>query len=305
MDTVCQACGYQRKPTDQAPDWQCPACGKAYEKTSHESVSPLVVYTDDPTETGMHGGLSYRTKPKESTLNKYGILIGTLYGLFMAFGIPILCDPSSASATLLHSDVGFVSLTFLAIMAVVVVARRWGASVRPDDNQAVWRYAVTLFGLVFAILFFAIAMIGRSDARTEAKIQRNGVRTMADVVRVYSGGCGRHSCSMYVEYAFTPSSETSESPALIHGYADLGDPSNDPRVAYARANKQIPIAYEVGHPDVSALNFNDDVFRLDHGKLFNGTTVFFAKVLVGVFVLVLALVALNLWFRSGKKINAH
>ncbi|MBD8873426.1 hypothetical protein [Rhodanobacter sp. DHB23] len=43
METVCQACGYQRKPTDQAPDWECPACGKAYSKTSHGSPASLPV----------------------------------------------------------------------------------------------------------------------------------------------------------------------------------------------------------------------------------------------------------------------
>lgn len=35
METVCEACGYQRNPTDQTPDWQCPSCGKAYVKTTH------------------------------------------------------------------------------------------------------------------------------------------------------------------------------------------------------------------------------------------------------------------------------
>jgi hypothetical protein len=33
---VCQACGYQRTLSDQAPDWECPGCGKAYVKTSHD-----------------------------------------------------------------------------------------------------------------------------------------------------------------------------------------------------------------------------------------------------------------------------
>lgn len=42
METVCQACGYQRKSTDQAPDWECPACGKAYSKTAHGSPASLL-----------------------------------------------------------------------------------------------------------------------------------------------------------------------------------------------------------------------------------------------------------------------
>jgi predicted RNA-binding Zn-ribbon protein involved in translation (DUF1610 family) len=44
MGTVCHACGYERKPTDQAPDWECPACGKAYVKTSHEAEEPSSGY---------------------------------------------------------------------------------------------------------------------------------------------------------------------------------------------------------------------------------------------------------------------
>lgn len=29
---TCQRCGYNRQPSDDAPDWQCPACGIAYIK---------------------------------------------------------------------------------------------------------------------------------------------------------------------------------------------------------------------------------------------------------------------------------
>jgi hypothetical protein len=44
METVCQACGYQRKPIEQAPDWQCPSCGKAYAKVSHDSPGSVLRY---------------------------------------------------------------------------------------------------------------------------------------------------------------------------------------------------------------------------------------------------------------------
>jgi hypothetical protein len=48
MELVCQACGYQRKSTDQAPDWECPACGKAYTKTTHDSSSALSLHVKRP-----------------------------------------------------------------------------------------------------------------------------------------------------------------------------------------------------------------------------------------------------------------
>lgn len=48
MENVCRACGYQRKPTDQAADWECPACGKAYAKTPLDSSSALSLYVRSP-----------------------------------------------------------------------------------------------------------------------------------------------------------------------------------------------------------------------------------------------------------------
>ena len=136
METVCPACGYQRKSTDQAPDWQCPSCGKAYVKTSHESPSPLVIYADNPSlepDNRLHGGPSYQKEPNDTFLNKHGIVIGTLLALFFSLGIPILADPSSASDIVLHSNVGFMSLIFIALMAIVLVGRLMGAAVDTND----------------------------------------------------------------------------------------------------------------------------------------------------------------------------
>lgn len=37
MPTKCPKCGYERKSTDSAPEWQCPSCGVAYAKVSASS----------------------------------------------------------------------------------------------------------------------------------------------------------------------------------------------------------------------------------------------------------------------------
>ena len=37
MSRICPHCNYARKPDDTAPDWQCPACERAYVKAG----SPL------------------------------------------------------------------------------------------------------------------------------------------------------------------------------------------------------------------------------------------------------------------------
>jgi hypothetical protein len=306
MEPICQACGYQRKPTDQAPDWECPACGKAYVKTSHPSPSPLVIYPDNPsTEPGnqLHGGPSYRTPLKETPLNKHGILIGTLFALFFVFGIPILTNPSSASDVIFHSDAGFIALLLIALMALAAIMKRVRAKVDSNDRKSMFVLYAAFPGLVLAVLFLGLTFLTHNEVHTAIRIQRNGQRTTANVVRIFTGSCGRRSCSINVEYTFTPSTETNAASQPIHGYADLGDRSDDPRVIYARTNKQVPIAYEVDHPEVSALNFDDEVFRLDPDERYRGTLATLGKLFLGAWMLMLAVLGLSLWLSPVKKPN--
>lgn len=303
MEPICQACGYQRKPTDQAPDWECPACGKAYVKTSHPSPNPLVIYADKPAaEQGNrpHGDPSYRPNPKKTPSDTYVILFGTLLGLFPVIGIPILTDPSSASDIIFHGDAGFIALLSIALITTALVVKRMNARIAPDDRKSPFAFYATFFGLIFAVLFFGFTILVNNENHIETKIQRNGLRANADVVRIYTGSCGKRSCSINVEYAFTPSDETGVASKPIHGYADLGDHPDDPRVIYARTNKQVPIAYEVDHPEVSALNFNNDVFRLDHGEQAHSGMAFFGKLFMGALLLVLAIAGLSVWLRPNK-----
>src|SRR5262245_58363026 len=46
----CPRCSYERQPTDQAPAWQCPACGVAYAKATAPRNTPAPV-TSEPDET--------------------------------------------------------------------------------------------------------------------------------------------------------------------------------------------------------------------------------------------------------------
>jgi TPR repeat protein len=38
--TTCPKCGYERKPQESVPDWQCPRCGIAYAKAAGSSTPP-------------------------------------------------------------------------------------------------------------------------------------------------------------------------------------------------------------------------------------------------------------------------
>jgi hypothetical protein len=313
MKTICQACGYQRKSSDQAPDWECPACGKAYSKTSHGSPGSLSGYAQDfPSKSGNRSneGLVWplipsnpaSDKAKQKNNKKY-LWVAVAFGFFQVVGIPILADPSSASAVLLHGDVGFLCIALLVVLGLIAAGKHMSARVDANNPKSSFAFTATFFALFFTVLFIVFAVWLGGIERVEAKIQRNGQRVMADVIRIYSGGCGKHSCSIDVEYAFTPVSETDGAPLLLHGYSQLGDRSNDPDVVYARKNQRVPIAYEIDHPQASALNFNDEVFRLDHGQRYRSTVTLLGEIFLGVFLLVLAVAGLTYRSKSDKQSN--
>jgi hypothetical protein len=311
MGTICEACGYQRKPTDQAPDWQCPSCGRAYVKTmhdSHDSVSDHAQSYPSTLGTQRNEEPAYPQKPGAFAFNdttagnkKSGLVFGAVIGILVFFGIPILTNPSSASAILLHGEAGFLFISFIVIAVLGVVGKRLSAGIDPNDKMAKFKFFAKFFAIFCVTIFILPAIWLRNQERTETKIQLNGQRVMADVVRIYNGACGKRSCSIDVEYAFTPTSETDASAQPVHGYAHLGSSNhpNDPDLIYARANKQVPIAYEVGHPEVSALNFDDEVFRIDHGERYRSVVALLGKILLGIFAVVLAVVGLSLWSNSS------
>lgn len=314
MGTICEACGYERKPTDQAPDWECPSCGKAYVKTSHEPHGSLSGSAPGfPSESGhrLDGGLAYQQVQSGSAFNepgksnsRYGWILGVIFAAIFIWGIPILSNPSSASAILLHGTLGLVCIVCIALWGIVIVARRLGANVDPNSPSSRFAFLAKFFALFCSVFFILSAIWLRSQEHAEIKIQTNGQRVMADVVRIYTGSCGKHSCSINVEYTFTPTSGTGGS-QLIHGYADLGTSNrpNDPNLVYARTNQRVPIAYEVDHPQVSALNFNDDVFRLDHSESYHRTVGLTGAIFLGIFLIGLAISGLSVWSNSGRQSN--
>lgn len=169
MGIVCHACGYERTPTDQAPDWECPSCGKAYVKTSHGphgSLSGLVPSFPSEPVNRLQEGPTYRQEPGGSAFNetrksniRYGPVFGIILGILFVWGIPILSNPSSASAVLLHGDVVWVFMALLAIWGMIVVARRLSANA--DANNPWSRFAaVVKFFALFAVYFLSSQQFG-------------------------------------------------------------------------------------------------------------------------------------------------
>lgn len=76
MSQICPHCAYARKATDTVPEWQCPACEKAYSKVGGEFPPP-----------GTHPYAAGR-EPASGGLGKWWVLL-LLLGAAFWFGRPL------------------------------------------------------------------------------------------------------------------------------------------------------------------------------------------------------------------------
>lgn len=184
--------------------------------------------------------------------------------------IPVLVHPDAAGKILLHGGAGFTLLLTGAVLGGLfwlkrsVDARK--AAGDPDETAQKRRSldiaARVTYGVVIACGLGMIAFMATTSLKL-AQIQRHGARADAEVVDIFTGTCSKHGCSMEVQYRFVPAGRGG---APIIGYSYLAnsrDPDN-PRWIAAETTGHVPIAYDTTDPTVSALNFNDSVFRVDH-----------------------------------------
>ena len=87
MSRICPHCNYARKPDDTAPDWQCPACEKAYVKAG----SPL-----PPQGLREYGP---NVQPARRSGAGRWLLVLLAFGAAFWFGSPLLQQRSSPIAT--------------------------------------------------------------------------------------------------------------------------------------------------------------------------------------------------------------
>jgi len=74
MSRICPNCGHARKATDTAPEWQCPACEKAYNKAAGARVGE---------DYGRYVPVS-RPAPQGSGILKWLLLLAVLGGVAWA-----------------------------------------------------------------------------------------------------------------------------------------------------------------------------------------------------------------------------
>lgn len=88
---ICPKCQYQRKPADTAPDWQCPACGIAYQKYLQSQAAPATPSPQEGIERTDKARIHvYREGPDDSSdgllyriLGVLAAVIGAWLGLMM------------------------------------------------------------------------------------------------------------------------------------------------------------------------------------------------------------------------------
>lgn len=75
MTTICPKCSHVRQPTENAPDWQCPACGIAYAKVGDAARSPA-----PSSSGGMQSAAASEMPDSRLPWLKLILLVALLYG---------------------------------------------------------------------------------------------------------------------------------------------------------------------------------------------------------------------------------
>lgn len=88
MTRICPKCSYARKPTDEAPEWQCPSCQVAYIKAGGEPA---------PANYGRYGGPAATGKSSSSGALKW-IVILAVFGVGIFAGKPLWSSKSAPLA---------------------------------------------------------------------------------------------------------------------------------------------------------------------------------------------------------------
>lgn len=134
-----------------------------------------------------------------------------------------------------------------------------------DDLGAAQKRAFALvmrnFSVMFGALFLFVAVQLGWQSLHDIELQKAGQRSVARVIRIYTGTCGKRGCNTDVEYAFTVPSVSGVREYRGYKTIRFNGRTNDSNLVYAKANGSVPIVYDPDDPANSALNFDDRVFR--------------------------------------------
>lgn len=92
MTRICPKCSYARKPTDEAPEWQCPSCQVAYIKASGEPVSG---------NDGRYGTPVAKSKSSSAALK--WVVVLAVFGAGLYFGKPFWSGKSVSTVAVANA----------------------------------------------------------------------------------------------------------------------------------------------------------------------------------------------------------
>ena len=202
---------------------------------------------------------------KKKSVNFVAILFMLLPVLVL-----IILRPSDALDFVFHGSAG-ITLICAAILSVFVAINRYQKKRVENPGPPSTKWVLTTFAAGFAATFSVWFAWQYSDYRNTLEIQQHGKRAVADVVKIYSSGCGKSGCNTAVEYRYTPQAKT----ASVTGYGTLATRSNgqDPDLIFAERFGRVPIVYSLNHPSHSSLNFKNRVFKEDAGSTLHFMTI--------------------------------
>jgi hypothetical protein len=159
METVCQACGYQRKPTDQTPDWQCPSCGKAYAKVAHDSPGSVLRYA--PAYPREPANALVKAVPYKESPDGLTVIICMGGACLIAIAGMFLITESSAFKWPLT-----IVMLLMPWIAVVLAYARRDALLEDLGSYASFILGLSLCFLMFGVVRVAVNVSLAFDAET-------------------------------------------------------------------------------------------------------------------------------------------
>ena len=108
----CPKCSYLRKPSDEAPDWQCPSCGVAYAKViaaQQEKLRKMMGVQEDEEDGAWEREQRLGLAARGQKMMIHGLLLGILLGLILR-SVPSLPIPTSVVNIALLAAIGVYML---------------------------------------------------------------------------------------------------------------------------------------------------------------------------------------------------
>ena len=156
-----------------------------------------------------------------------------------------------------YAGAGFLLIAYplMGYFAHKVSAQASDRPIKRKKSSSPWLLLIVYLIVILTVI--GITLPGNiANYRRLSEIHQHGQRSDANVDSIYRR-CGRHGCSLYVQYHFSPSA-AGRGEVVQAGEAYIGSERPDNALfAYAQNTGHVPIAYDPKNVQNSALNFDN------------------------------------------------